>query len=449
MVKKIVKGHYMKKFFISAFILLNFSFCSYASPIPSISPPSTLDAPTRFGLAFAQVKQFYVDDKSEKDIFENALRGMLAGLDPHSVYFDEADLADFMAQTEGSFVGIGVEITQESGAIKVISPLDGSPAQKAGIQPGDYIIAVNDSPILDMPINKIVKMLRGKAGTDVKITVTNLKNNTPRELMLKREQIKVEPVKAYMLDDGYAYMRISQFNESTAQLAKKNLQNLLKTNKIRGLVLDLRNNPGGLLDAAVDISDMFLDSNQLSKNKKIIYTSGRVPKANMSFDATAGDMLNGAPIVVLINQGSASASEVVAGALQDHHRAIIVGQKSFGKGSVQTLIPLDDKTAIKMTTALYYTPNGRSIQALGITPDIEIANLELTQNDGKDKIFSNLLSEKNLSGHLVNKQQTAATSNDAAITNLKKNNLASSDYPLYEAVNILKTLSVMQTKKGN
>lgn len=395
----------------------------------------------RLGVAYSLVKQLYVHKKEDKEVFSNAIKGMIASLDPHSVYLDEAMLKDLEAHTRGNFTGVGIEVTMEHNTLKVISPIDGTPAKAAGIKSGDYIIAVNGKPIFDKPINEVVKLIRGKPGTKVTLTITNKTNKKPRDITLVRKKVTIESVKSKMLDDGFGYIRISQFQSKTGKKLVKAVKKLQKQahGKLKGIVLDLRDNPGGLLDSAVEVVDTFLDSKRLKSNKKIVYTKGRIKRAQMEINATPGDYLKGAPIIVLINQGSASGSEVVAGALQDYKRAIIIGQTSFGKGSVQTVLPLDDKTAIKLTTSLYYTPKGRSIQATGIKPDIFVEDLKVKEDD-EEVLFFKKIRESHLSGHLTNgndKKRTYKKGKEDEISAL-----ADKDFQLHEALTVLKAVAL-------
>jgi carboxyl-terminal processing protease len=394
----------------------------------------------RFGIAYSLIKQIYVHKKSDNEMFVNALKGMLSGLDPHSVYLDEEALKDMEAHTRGNFTGIGIEITMDRNTVKIISPIDDTPAYKAGLKAGDYIVAVNGKPLLDTPINKVVKLIRGKPGTKLTLTIMNKKENKPREVTMMRQKIIIQSVKSRMLADGYGYIRITQFQAKTGDKLIAAVKKLQKKSHghLKGLVLDLRNNPGGLLATSVEVADAFLDSKQLpANNKKIVYTKGRIAESRMELKATPGDYLKGAPIIVLINQGSASGSEVVAGALQDYHRAILMGETSFGKGSVQTLLPLDDKTAIKLTTSLYYTPKGRSIQATGIKPDIFVENLKLTENN-EEALFFKKIRESHLTGHLSN-----ANDKTKKYKNSKtKKILPNEDYQLHEALTVLKALTL-------
>lgn len=409
----------------------------------------------RFGTAIQIVKTYYVEPVSDQKLFEGAIRGMLGQLDPHSDFLDADDLRDLKDMTTGQFSGLGIEISAENGVIKVISPLDGSPAQKAGVKPGDLIVLIDGTPVKDMTLREAVKKMRGKKGTPVNLSILR-KGEKPIKMKLIRDDIKVPSVKGRLLEGGYGYVRIASFQTTTGALLEQTVKDLQKQagGKLKGLVLDLRNDPGGLLDAAVQVSDDFINGPDKNGNDLIVYTKGRIEGSGVKMNATPGDILNGAPMVVLINQGSASGSEIVAGALQDHKRAIIVGEKSFGKGSVQTVIPLSDDSAIKLTTALYYTPSGRSIQAKGISPDVMIDDLKVTVSD-KDNI---VVKEANLTGHFHNadeKKDAAVTTTTTTTTTttvpasmaipieqLSGPDLAAKDYQLYEALNILKGLVI-------
>jgi len=418
----------------------------FAAPV--YPPPKRIIKPDqkqlmRLGLAYSQIKKFYVKTEEDKKLFGGAIRGMLAALDPHSMYLDEEMLKDLNSQTRGKFAGIGVEITMDKNIVKVIAPIDDTPAAKAGIKAGDYIIAIDDKPLIDMSVYKIVKLIRGKPGTTITLTVINKEDKKPRALKITREIIHVNSVKSKMLEKGYGYIRITNFQKDTGKKLITTVKKLQKESKgkLKGLILDLRNNPGGLLDSSVEAVDAFIDSALLKGDTTIVYTKGRVKQAEMRIKATRGDLLNGAPIVVLINQGSASGSEIVAGALQDYKRALIVGKTSFGKGSVQTLLPLDNKTGIKLTTALYYTPKGRSIQAKGIEPDILIENLKISKPK-EEAIFFSTIREKHLSRHLRNGNKTTKDK----LTKAKQMKAATEDYQLYQALTILKTMSLTRSK---
>ncbi len=385
-----------------------------------------------FSDVFARIKNDYVEDVSDKDLLENAIRGMLTGLDPHSAYLDLEQFKDLQVGTTGEFGGLGIEVGMEDGFVKVIAPIDDTPAQRAGVRAGDLVIRLDDTPVKGMTLNDAVKIMRGKPGTDIVLTIVREGEEKPLKITITRDVIKVQSVKSRMLEDGFGYVRISQFQARTASNLVDAIDDLQKQSHLRGLVLDLRNNPGGVLQGAVEVSDAFLTKGL------IVYTEGRVPDSQLRYNANPDDVLEGAPLVVLVNQGSASASEIVAGALQDHKRAIIIGSQSFGKGSVQTIVPLSNGTAVKLTTARYFTPSGRSIQAEGIVPDIKLENVALTQvdNDGFQPI-----KEKDLSGHLSNGNGDKE-GKDKKADEATKESLAKSDYQLYEALNLLKGLAI-------
>jgi carboxyl-terminal processing protease len=415
----------------------------------------------RFATVIAEIKQFYVKPIDDKTLFKNAIRGMLANLDPHSSYLDTNDLRDLKTITTGEFGGIGVEVMPEDGFLKVISPLDDTPASKAGIKPGDLIVRIDHKLVKDMKIDEAVNLIRGKKDSKLTLTVIRKGDTKPLNLSLTREVIKVQVVKSKMLESGYGYVRLAFFQASTKAELDKAIQQLQQQSggHLKGLVLDLRNNPGGLLDAAVETAETFLNSNTLPGNKLVVYTKGRIPGQDIEAKANGVDMLHGTPMVVLINEGSASASEIVAGALQDYKRALIVGTKSFGKGSVQTVIPVDNESAIKLTTSLYYTPKGRSIQAKGIEPDVLIADIKIPSANGNatgngsanaQDVMIEPVAESDLSGHLKNgnlksgsgneKTIEEAMSNEVEKAQLKEKALAQSDFQLYQALNMLKGL---------
>ncbi|WP_112308817.1 S41 family peptidase [Pseudogemmobacter bohemicus] len=322
-----------------------------------------------FGTIFDRVRAQYVEPVDTEKLVEAAINGMLTSLDPHSSYLSAKDFADMQVQTKGEFGGLGIEVTQEEGFVKVISPMDGTPADKAGILAGDYITHVNGESILGLNLNQAVDLMRGPVGSEIIITVVRQGTDQPFDVSIIRDTIKLEAVKGRTVGKAVV-LRVTTFNDQTttdltAALAK-GIEELGGLANIDGVVIDLRNNPGGLLNEAITVSDAFLNSGE------IVSTRGRAPEDGERYNAKPGDLAEGKPVVVLINGGSASASEIVAGALQDHRRAVIVGTKSFGKGSVQSLIPLRDEGAMRLTTARYYTPSGRSIQALGISPDIVV-----------------------------------------------------------------------------
>ena len=320
-----------------------------------------------FGEVMERAKANYVEEVSDNQLIEAAINGMLTSLDPHSSYLDEKDFKYMNEQTSGKFGGLGIEITMEQGVVKIVSPIDDTPAFKAGLKPGDYITHIDGETIIGMSLNEAVDKMRGKPGTKVKLTIRRI-NEKPFDVTLKREEIKTQSVKTDIKDDDVFYIRIGSFSEDVDTDIKKAFAKAQKNRKepLKGIVLDVRNNPGGLLDQAVAVSSLFLDQGE------VVSTRARNEEDTLRYSAKGKDITNGMPIVVIINNGSASASEIVAGALQDHKRAVIIGEKSFGKGSVQTVVPLGDYGAMRLTTAKYYTPSGRSIQATGIEPDIVV-----------------------------------------------------------------------------
>ena len=413
----------------------------------------------RFGMALEVVKKYYVENVKNQKLFDNAIRGMLNGLDPHSEFLDEEDLRELKDATSGEFTGLGIEVSPSNGYLKVVTPLDDSPAQKAGIKAGDYIVRINGDLVKDMTLAEAVKRMRGPRGTAVNLTIVRVDEAKPLKIKVIRNDIKIDSVKAKMLEPGYAYIRIASFQSNTGADLAKALKSLQQQSKepLKGLVLDVRNNPGGLLDAAVEVTDDFLNAQQLSGKGLIVSAKGRVPDANLEIKAKPEDLVNGIPIVVLINQGSASGAEIVAGALQDYKRAVLVGMNSFGKGSVQTVIPLDDKSALKLTTALYYTPSGRSIQASGIKPDVVIHDLKISHGKVESDDELDYIKEADLKGHLANGNkgvvdQSAEKANvvPALIKDEMPANptqLAKDDYQLYAALNILKGLVAGQQQQ--
>ena len=389
---------------------------------------------------FGKIKDNYVEDIPDKTLLENAIRGMLTGLDPHSTYLDAESFKELRVGTSGEFGGLGIVVGMEDGFVKVVSPIDDTPAQRAGIKAGDLIIRLNETPVKGMSLDEAVKIMRGKPGSEIDLLIAREGEDKPLKFTVKRDKIKVKSVRHRSLDKGYGYVRISQFQQRTTKDLRSAIAKIKKENKgkLHGLVLDLRNNPGGLLDSAVSVSDTFI------KKGNIVSVKGRDNTGELKHQATPVDHINGIPLVVLVNGGSASASEIVAGALQDHKRAIIMGQKTFGKGSVQTVVPLGNNTAIKLTTARYYTPSGRSIQAEGIEPDIILGNLKVSEN--KDAGFGQV-KEANLKKHLTNDTETDDKKTDGKKTKKDRLSLAKEDYELYEALNLLKGLRLMQSRK--
>ena len=330
---------------------------------------------TLFGDVFERVRAEYVDPVNDRDLVENAINGMLTGLDPHSNYMNAKAFRDMQVQTRGEFGGLGIEVTQDNGYIKVISPIDDTPASRAGVKPGDVITALDGQTVQGLSLNEAVDKMRGAPNSKIVLTIHRDGVDQPMELSLQREVIHIQVVKERLIDNTIGYIRVTSFNEQTDAGLRHALQNLKQQSgdKLAGIILDLRNNPGGLLDQAVAVSNDFIDQGE------IVSTRARHTEDSQRWNAKAGDLFHGLPVVALINGGSASASEIVAGALQDHRRAVLLGTRSFGKGSVQTVIPLPGNGAMRLTTARYYTPSGRSIQGLGITPDVEVAESRTEQ----------------------------------------------------------------------
>ncbi|VAW97506.1 Carboxyl-terminal protease [hydrothermal vent metagenome] len=397
-----------------------------------------LDELRSFTEVFSRIKKDYVEEVSDKTLLENAIRGMLSGLDPHSSYLDPEHFKELQVGTSGEFGGLGIEVGMEDGFVKVISPIDDTPAQRAGVKAGDLVIRLDEKPVKGMTLHDAVKIMRGKVGTDIVLTIIREGEEKPLKITITRDTIKVKSVRARDLGDGFGYLRVSQFQSRTGENLTEAIEKLKKDNdgKLNGLVLDLRNNPGGVLNAAVEVSDAFLETGL------IVYTQGRIADSEMKFSATPRRVLDGAPLVVLVNGGSASASEIVAGALQDHKRAVIIGTRTFGKGSVQTILPLNEKTALKLTTARYYTPSGRSIQAEGVTPDIILEPLKITKLEG----MGERVKEADLSGHLDNgngKNKSKDDKKDGKKKDEPELSLAQRDYQLFEALNVLKGMSIV------
>lgn len=388
---------------------------------------------------YARIKQDYVTEVDDGELLENAIRGMLSGLDPHSAFLDEEQFRELQIGTSGEFGGLGIEVGMENGFVKVIAPIDDTPAERAGVKAGDLIIKLDDKSVKGLTLEEAVKLMRGKKGSNIDLTIVREGEDAPLNISITRDVIRVRSVRSRILEPGFGYVRISNFQSKTTRGLLDAIGSLKKKNEgsIKGLVLDLRNNPGGVLTGAVGVSDVFLNDNKL-----IVYTEGRVEESELKYSASTGDSLNGAPLVVLINQGSASASEIVAGAMQDHNRATILGTTSFGKGSVQTILPLKENAALKLTTARYYTPLGRSIQSQGIVPDIL---LKEESEDGDKKSFGGI-SEVDLSGHLENdSEEKEAREPKSVVTIPKATEGDTTDYALDEALKILKGVEYTST----
>ena len=435
--------------------LLLFSLPSIAdednySPLDS---PSFFEGLNTFTAVFSQIKQMYVDEIDDETLFNNAIRGLIEGLDPHSSYLEPVDQSKVSESTMGKFGGLGIVIGTKGDYIEVVSPIDDTPAYRAGLKAGDIILQIGDQNVSQINLEEGVKLMRGAPGTTIKLTIGR-PDIAPFVVEITREIITVTSAKGLLLEDGIGYLRIAQFQRPTAEVVEKIIGDLVEKNEsdLDSLIIDLRNNPGGLLDSSIDISNLFIDEPGI-----VVYTEGRTPSSNMSFPTKPGDILNGAPIVVLMNVGSASASEIVAGALQDHKRAIIMGEESFGKGSVQSMMGLQDGYGLKLTTARYFTPSGRSIQAKGISPDIALDNISLKSEDEEESIdFSS--QEKDLKNSLSAQDEEETTSEDPTeltpeeilksqdeITDARDQeyvDLLMEDYYVHEAVNVLKALKI-------
>ena len=424
------------------------------SPLDS---PSFFEGLNTFTAVFSQIKQMYVDEIDDETLFNNAIRGLIEGLDPHSSYLEPVAQSKVSESTMGKFGGLGIVIGTKGDYIEVVSPIDDTPAYRAGLKAGDIILQIGDQNVSQINLEEGVKLMRGAPGTTIKLTIGR-PDIAPFVVEITREIITVTSAKGLLLEEGIGYLRVAQFQRPTAEVVEKIIGDLVEKNEadLDSLIIDLRNNPGGLLDSSIDISNLFIDEPGI-----VVYTEGRTPSSNMSFPTKPGDILNGAPIVVLMNVGSASASEIVAGALQDHKRAIIMGEESFGKGSVQSMMGLQDGYGLKLTTARYFTPSGRSIQAKGISPDIELDNISLKGDEEEESIdFSS--QEKDLKNSLSAQDEEESTSEDPTelspeeilksqdeITDARDQefvDLLMEDYYVHEAVNVLKALKIYKNK---
>lgn len=420
-----------------------------ATPAVEERSPSELALPIEEVRIFAQVlnqiRNSYVEPIDDQKLLENAIKGMLSYIDPHSAYLANEDYDQLQESTTGEFGGLGVEVGIEDGLIKIISPMDDTPASRAGLMSGDLIIKLNDTPARDVTLGGTSELMRGEPGTSITLTILREGVAEPFEVTLVREVIRARSIRYRDLEPGYGYIRISQFAANTGTEVLAALTKMQEDNEggAKGLVLDLRNNPGGVLQSAVEVVDAFITDGL------IVYTQGRVANSDMRFDATPDDPSKGVPVIVLINAGSASASEIVAGALQDHQRAIIMGTPSFGKGSVQTVLPLTKDRAIKLTTSLYYTPNGRSIQARGIIPDINVDRGQVTRIADSITAYR----EADLSNHLATGTGRAEQSSDGDASAPEPANappvpaeVLINDYQLNEALNVLKGLNILKAR---
>lgn len=393
-----------------------------------------LDQLRTFTDVYSRIKDNYVEEIDDEELLEYAIEGMLNGLDPHSSYLNQEAFRELQIGTEGEFGGLGIEVTMEDGFVRVVAPIDGTPAARAGVKAGDLIVRLDDKPVKGMTLNDAVQKMRGEPGTDIDLMIVREGEDKPMKLTITRDTIEVTSVDSRMLEPGYGYLRVSHFQSNTQEAVDKAIRDLKDEadDDLRGLVLDLRNNPGGVLSAAVSVSDTFLEDGL------IVYTEGRIKDSKLRYSARPGDAIDGAPMIVLVNEGSASASEIVAGALQDHERGLVVGKQTFGKGSVQTIQDLQNGGALKLTTARYFTPDGRSIQAEGIEPDIATGAYELTSVD-EDEMGA--LTEADLAQHLTNpngEDQPGMIEDEDG----EKVDLATEDYELYVGLNVLKALSI-------
>ena len=425
------------------------------SPLDS---PSFFEGLNTFTAVFSQIKQMYVDEIDDETLFNNAIRGLIEGLDPHSSYLEPVAQSKVSESTMGKFGGLGIVIGTKGDYIEVVSPIDDTPAYRAGLKAGDIILQIGDQNVSQINLEEGVKLMRGAPGTTIKLTIGR-PDIAPFVVEITREVITVTSAKGLLLEEGIGYLRVAQFQRPTAEVVEKIIGDLVEKNEadLDSLIIDLRNNPGGLLDSSIDISNLFIDEPGI-----VVYTEGRTPSSNMSFPTKPGDILNGAPIVVLMNVGSASASEIVAGALQDHKRAIIMGEESFGKGSVQSMMGLQDGYGLKLTTARYFTPSGRSIQAKGISPDIELDNISLKGDEEEEESIDFSSQEKDLKNSLSAQDEEETTSEDPTelspeeilksqdeITDARDQefvDLLMEDYYVHEAVNVLKALKIYKNK---
>lgn len=396
-------------------------------PEEKLPPRLPLNELRVFAEAFNRISSAYVEEIDDRALLDKAIRGLLAELDPHSAYLSKKSFANLQETTSGNYGGLGLEVTTEDGLVKVVSPMDDTPAAKAGLNTGDLIIELDDMPVQDMTLSESIEVMRGEPGTELRMKVIKSGTSKPVDVTLTRDVIKVASIRHRMLEEGYAYLRIAVFQIGTGGELQEALSELTADGQLNGLVLDLRNNPGGVLQAAVEVADVFMEPGL------VVYTKGRLGDANVHYHAKKPDFTAGVPMVVLVNGGSASASEIVAGALQDRGRAVIMGTTTFGKGSVQTVLPLNNEKAIKLTTSKYYTPKGNSIQATGIVPDIVVEASKVTPIEGIRH-----RKEQDLPGHLSASEEEkpeAEQQNGMA--------LAQEDYQLNEALTLLKGLRIL------
>jgi carboxyl-terminal processing protease len=432
-----------RRFFLSLIMMTSTAWsiqaCASHAQTPS-SQKEAYEALNLFGEVYERVKTEYVEDVPDKKIIEGAINGMLTQLDPHSAYLNADDFKDMQVQTKGEFGGLGIEVTMEDGLIKVVSPIDDTPAFHAGIQSGDFITHLNNEPVMGKTLAEAIEIMRGKAGTDIDLKIRREGKNRLLDIKLTRAIIKIKAVKSKLINGDVGYIRITTFNDNTQDSLDEAFKSFEKTAQkpLRGIIVDLRNNPGGLLVQAISVADSFLEKGE------IVSTRGRNKADNRSDVATTGDLAKGLPVIVIINGGSASASEIVAGALQDHGRAIIMGTKSFGKGSVQTVIPISRDSAIKLTTARYYTPSGRSIQAKGIDPDIIVENAKIDETKDIE-----LIHEADLPGALDKEQKKEEQKNAKPESFTPESKIGDKDdYQLSRAVDLIRGLGLYNEHKN-
>jgi len=444
---------FIKNLFRTNLLLTLFLFSIISNVSLADDNYSPLDSPdffeglNTFTAVYSQIKQLYVEEIDDETMFKNAIKGLVEGLDPHSTFLDPKDQSDASESIMGKFGGLGIVIGIEGSFIEIISPIDDTPAYRAGLQAGDIILKIDDQNVSQINLEEGVKLMRGAPGTKVKLTIGR-PDIAPFVVEITREIITIVSAKGLLLDQGIGYIRIAQFQNPTAKLVDQIVSELIEENetKLDSLILDLRNNPGGLLNSAVDVANLFIDNDGI-----VVYTEGRSSNSKVSFPTKRGDILNGAPIVILMNEGSASASEIVAGAMQDHKRAIIMGQDSFGKGSVQSMLSLNDGFGLKLTTALYYTPSGRSIQAKGIVPDIYLEDNTLSSFEDAINLSTQ---EKDLKNHLSIESPAELSEDDILeiqdeITDKRDKeyiDILKEDYFIHEAINVLKALKIMTNK---
>lgn len=414
----------MNNFLIKVTILTLFVF--YPATSLAAGNVETFRQLELFGDIFEKVRKFYVEETNDKKLIESAINGMLQSLDPHSSYLNKDSYSDMKVQTRGEFGGLGIEVTMEQGFVRVVSPIDNTPAARAGLETGDFITHLDGKPVLGISLAEAVDKMRGRVGSDIKLTIRR-KGKDPFDVIITRAIIQIQSVRG-RTEGKIGYLRITSFNEKTYSGLSREIAKIKKelNDNMHGLVLDLRRNPGGLLNQAIKVSDAFLERGE------IVSTRGRNNKGSKRFNAKSGDLINGLPMVVLINGGSASASEIVAGALQDHRRAVIMGTQSFGKGSVQTIMPISGHGAMRLTTASYFTPSGRSIQKTGVTPDIEVQQVKIETASEKSR-----LREKDLRNARDGDKLLPKNSNRSIIKAVK-----TSDYQLNRAIDLLKGISL-------